>query len=563
MNKLLERIILGRYVASQDTQQKFRVIIINTVCLSLMAVSFCLALVYLRLGVDNLAVYNFICSCASMIPPILIRLKYFTWAVFCFFFLMLITCLFFGYVIPTDTHMQYGLMFPIMLSFILFSNKQKGIRYSIIFISFLGFILLETKSISPDAAVYPGSLLLFVRIVTGIGLIILLASVLSVFMKVIEEKSRDLAKANSQFNQLVSQLTDVIWSTNPDGSDFRDLSGSFERKFGFTEAEMNHDPDLWMRIVHPEDKKIAEKSALELTNSGNSVSEYRIIGRDGKTSWINDRKSVLYDEADKPVKMGGVATDITERKIMEEKLRTKNEELEKINAEKDKFFSILAHDLRHPFNSLLGFTEMLMDDMPHLTQNQIYQVARSLRNSATSLFQLIENLLEWSRIQCKTIEFSPRALSLKSEILNNMSVIQDMVDKKCIGINYDDLDDLTIIADEYMFGAIVRNLVTNAVKFSYPGSEIRISCKPAGEERVVVSIADSGIGMDEEMVRDLFRLDANISRRGTCDEPSTGLGLQICKEFVGKHGGKIWAESRQGGGSTFHFTLSLKVIVPD
>ena len=250
--------------------------------------------------------------------------------------------------------------------------------------------------------------------------------------------------------------------------------------------------------------------------------------------------------------------DITDRLQAEEELKLKNDELRHINAEKDKFFSIIAHDLRGPFNGFLGFTRLMVEDLPDLTQGEILKFAVSMRNSATNLFQLLENLLEWSRSQRGLTNFEPESFLLKSMIVESMHTLMDAAHKKGVCISFEIQEDLGVFADEYMLASTIRNLASNAMKFTKKGGNVSIAAKTVSGNSVEISVRDTGIGMSSTMVEDLFRLDVQTNRKGTDGEPSTGLGLLLCKDFIEKHGGKIWVESEEGKGSTFRFTLPVQ-----
>ena len=250
--------------------------------------------------------------------------------------------------------------------------------------------------------------------------------------------------------------------------------------------------------------------------------------------------------------------DITDRLQAEEELKLKNDELRHINAEKDKFFSIIAHDLRGPFNGFLGFTNLLAEELPDFTQSEIQKIAVSMRNSATNLFQLLENLLEWSRSQRGLTNFEPESFLLKSMIVESMHTLMDAAHKKGVCISFEIQEDLGVFADEYMLASTIRNLASNAMKFTKKGGNVSIAAKTVSGNSVEISVRDTGIGMSSTMVEDLFRLDVQTNRKGTDGEPSTGLGLLLCKDFIEKHGGKIWVESEEGKGSIFFFTIPNK-----
>ena len=247
--------------------------------------------------------------------------------------------------------------------------------------------------------------------------------------------------------------------------------------------------------------------------------------------------------------------DINERKQAEQEIKLKNAELLKLNAEKDKFFSIIAHDLRSPFNAFLGFTKIMVEELPSFSLDEIQMMALDMRNSANNLFNLLENLLEWSQMQRGLIRFKPKSFLLLNKIAPIIELFHDAAVKKMIRICYDVPEDLRIMADVRMFESLMRNLVFNAIKFTPKGGEITIAAKSMPYNSVEISIKDTGIGMNKEMIDKLFSLDEQTYRKGTEGEPSTGLGLIICKDFVEKHDGKLWIESEERKGTIFYFTI--------
>ncbi len=254
-----------------------------------------------------------------------------------------------------------------------------------------------------------------------------------------------------------------------------------------------------------------------------------------------------------------ISRDITLRKIAEEEIKMKNEELLKLNAEKDKFFSIIAHDLRSPFNAFLGLTRIMAEDLPSLSMDEIQKIAVSMSNSASNLFQLLENLLQWAMIKQGLFPQHLNIMQLRPIVYNIIAINTDAIQSKGILVSFDIPDDIAVVADVNMLKTALRNLVSNAVKFTAKGGKISLSAKKAGDNTVEISIQDSGIGMNPEMLKNLFRLDFQTSRTGTDGEPSSGLGLLLCKEFIEKMGGRIWIESEAGRGSTFSFSLPLSL----
>lgn len=247
--------------------------------------------------------------------------------------------------------------------------------------------------------------------------------------------------------------------------------------------------------------------------------------------------------------------DLIEQEKLNKLLEEKIGELKKINNEKDRFFSIIAHELRSPFKGFLGLTQIMTEELPDLTRDEILGIAVSMQKSTTNLFQLLENLLEWARMQQGLIPFDPKPVELLPEVEGSTIVILESAKGKKIEITYDIPKDLAVFADSKMLQFVIRNLVSNAVKFTHKGGKINVSAKVKDNNRVEISIKDSGIGMNNAMVDHLFRLDSQIKRNGTEGEPTSGLGLTLCKEFIEKQGGKIEVESIERKGSIFYFTI--------
>lgn len=241
----------------------------------------------------------------------------------------------------------------------------------------------------------------------------------------------------------------------------------------------------------------------------------------------------------------------------ETKIKFKNEELLKLNSEKDRFFSIISHDLRSPLSSFLCLTKIFAEELPEMKQEEIQEIANSLRESAISVFSLIEDLLEWSRMQRGLIEFKPEPVPLFDVISKSVESLSEIASLKNQKIQLQVPEDLFVKVDLTMLESTLRNLLSNAIKFSFRGGQILITARLTQNNFVETSITDNGIGISSDLISKLFRIDRQTGRNGTEGEPSTGLGLLLCKEFVEKNGGNIRVESIEGKGSTFSFTLPV------
>ncbi len=268
-------------------------------------------------------------------------------------------------------------------------------------------------------------------------------------------------------------------------------------------------------------------------------------------------KENVYSEQDLQflISVGSQIAMAIDRKQAEEEIKKRNEELSKSNAEKDKFFSIIAHDLRGPMSAFVSITEILRNDFQTMTNEEVRDLTTGMGKDASNIYRLLENLLEWSRLKRGTIDFKPEKINLRKAIDAGSDIVLPLARKKGIKIDLSVSDDLQVIADEHMFETVVRNLVSNAVKFTPVGGKVKVSASLSGNNSVEIKIKDTGIGMDQDMISKLFLLNEKTSRKGTEGESSSGLGLLLCKEFIEKQCGKIWVESEEEKGSTFYFKI--------
>lgn len=277
-------------------------------------------------------------------------------------------------------------------------------------------------------------------------------------------------------------------------------------------------------------------------------------------SALNDTKDIVKaltsggaDYITKPFK----AEEVRVRVATHLNIYFQQKELQKVNAQKDKFFSIIAHDLRGPFSSFLGVTQLLDEMLPELSRDEIRDFAVNMRSSATNLYSLLENLLQWAKNQQGLIPFTPIKEVLLTLINESILTFHEPAKNKGIEIVNNIDGKIEVFADKNMIQTVIRNLVSNAIKFTPKGGNITLSANANSENGVEVSVKDSGIGMDEVMVNNIFRLDAKTNRPGTEGEMSTGIGLLLCKDFVETHGGEIRVESEVGKGSVFRFNIPL------
>lgn len=493
-------------------------------------------------------------------------------------------------------------------------------------------------------------------------------------IQLLKEKENNLIIVQSRFNQLINQMNDIVWKANGDGTELIDLNNSFEKYYGFPSSDFIKNPNLWAEVVHPEDREIAFESSNNLFKTGKSECEYRIVRPDGKIIWLHDRKSMVFDSEGKPIQMGGIATDITEKKILEEqlilknialdnlpnavgfadlkgiityvndkyvkifgfsekneiigkhisefalsndhpekvisilkkgevylgngvpkrkdgstfysiisaspvihngkmlclmavfiditdlkereiKLRDNEAKLTKLNKGKDKFFSIIAHDLKSPFNGMLGLLEIISKDYYEYSDEQRLKIIQMSHYSALNAFNLLSDLLEWARLQNEQFEIKKEKLNLKETINKNIELYNKNASEKEIIINNDVNPNIYITADKNSIFSVVSNLLNNAIKFTKTGGNIEFEAKQINND-IELSIKDDGIGMTQDTINNLFLIDENITSLGTNNEKGTGLGLAICNDLVTKNNWKMNLESQLGTGTTF------KILIP-
>jgi len=280
-------------------------------------------------------------------------------------------------------------------------------------------------------------------------------------------------------------------------------------------------------------------------------------GADATRSDLVFRNDRTYDVIAQRTQNDGLVityTDITDRKRTEKEIEAQRDELEVLNQQKDKFFSIIAHDLKGPFTSLLGVSDLMVNLVGKVSREELADLAESVNRGGKRVFDLLENLLEWSRLQLEGIDFEPGPIDLKETIDSNLLLFAPIAEEKKIMLTSNRTQPLEAFADANMVDTIVRNLVNNAIKFTSGGGSITLTARRKGQW-AEVEITDTGIGMPAGKVSRLFRLDEKTSTVGTSGETGTGLGLQLCKELVERQGGKIGVESTEGKGTTFRFTF--------
>lgn len=370
-----------------------------------------------------------------------------------------------------------------------------------------------------------------------------------------KKKDEELSSERALLQSLMNTITDLIYFKDTN-SRFVRVSKSHWEYFGLkSESEILGKTDFdFFSEEHALQAYEDEQTIIETKKSISK--EEKETWTDRPDTWESTVKSPLYDLDGNIIGTFGISRDITQKKENELLIKNQNEKLLDLNNQKDKFFSIIAHDLRSPFNTFVGMTEWLDQELSNMDIEQVKLIINDLKNSSRRIFNLLSNLLEWSRVQRGLIKMVPQYFLLKDIVSQSVDALSEMALNKKVEIIDNITDDFELYADPNMIQVVIHNLLTNALKFTPQKGKVILNAKKLNERESEISVSDSGIGMDDKFISRLFRIDYDVKRSGTEGEVSTGLGLVLCKEFVEEHKGKIWVESEKGKGSTFFFTIN-------
>lgn len=320
------------------------------------------------------------------------------------------------------------------------------------------------------------------------------------------------------------------------------------------------DHNNYLEYIHPDDKeKVLANFNAELRYFADFSLDYRIVTDTNHIKWIHATATVEKNEQHIPVKIFGTVQDITKIKLLSEEINSKNAALEKHITAQNQFISILGHDLKNPFHSLLGFSELLINNMDKYDKEKIEIQLKIIHQIVNRTYHLLTDLLLWSKAQSNSIPFEPEIFSFNEVCTEILELQREIAKEKHIVISLLNDINIELKADKNMFKTIIRNLISNAIKFTHPNGYINISAAktPNG---IAITVSDNGVGIEKERMAKLWQFSKNYSTRGTIGEQGTGFGLILCKEFVEKHQGKIWVESELGKGSEFKITLPQTLI---
>lgn len=367
-------------------------------------------------------------------------------------------------------------------------------------------------------------------------------------------------KAEEKINMLAQAIENSADSIAITDKDYIIIfvNNSFCKVYGFEKEEVIGKP---ITVITSKNNLPEVGHSLYSTIARKEVWKGEVLNKrkDGNDFPVQLSLAPVIDNKGEIIAIVGVLRDITEQRRAEEEIKLKNEQLQKLNAEKDKFFSIIAHDMKNSFNSIVGFSDLLSRQVKEKDFDDIEKYSEIIWRSSNRAMNLMMNLMEWVQSQTGRMDFKPEYFEI-SDLVNEIGLLfADIAEQKSINITKELFHNTTIFADKAMISTVLRNLISNAVKFTKPNGNIIISTMKKNNE-LVISVNDNGVGVPKSTINKLFKIDENISTPGTQNEKGTGLGLILCKDFIEKHGGKIWVESdsddcRGGKGTTFYFTI--------
>ncbi len=358
--------------------------------------------------------------------------------------------------------------------------------------------------------------------------------------------------SEERFRNIFNNAKDIVFTLAPDAT-FTSLNPAFETITGWKQESWLH--KSFAPILHPDDLPKAMDILQKIIQEERGEPFELNIKKKSGEYFIGECTISSIKQGDGRTLIG-IIRDATERKKIENTLRESEHQLKEVNAAKDKFFSIIAHDLKNPFNALLGSARALHENIDSFDKDDVKNLANILYKNSKNAYNLIENLLEWAKSQLERIDFQPQDINLRDIAHESIKSVENQAQNKDVTL-INNMGTINIFADPNLLQTIIRNLLSNAIKYTNQGGTATISSKETNGY-VEISVSDTGIGMPPEALEKIFRIDTKYSTSGTAKESGTGLGLILCKEFVEKHGGKISVESKVGKGTTFTFTLPIK-----
>ena len=373
---------------------------------------------------------------------------------------------------------------------------------------------------------------------------------------------RAIKESEEKYRNITENIDDFLFTFERIGLALRPIfcTSSIQKVTGYTQTEFLSDSKLFLKAIHPNDFASIKPKLINLMKSRIQLSgefEFRIINKQGNIVWARAKINLVRSATGRIQKIFGLVSDVTFRKRAEEELKKSTENLIKLNETKDRFISIISHDLRTPFSSILGFTDLLAND-EELTEDERKQYVKYIQESSRSMLALVNSLLDWTRLQTGRIKFEPQKIDVSKIILDSVNALSGSAIQKGIEILTVVNQSQFLFVDKSLITQVFNNLISNAIKFTNGGGFIRISNEAVANSRFVkFSVKDTGVGIKEDDLSKLFSVDSKFTSEGTAGEKGSGLGLSLVKEIIEKHGGTIEVESEYGKGTDFTFTLPI------
>lgn len=370
-----------------------------------------------------------------------------------------------------------------------------------------------------------------------------------------------LRQSEAKYRIITENSSDVIWLYNMALKKFTFISPSILQLRGFTpeeamkqEMEESVTKEDFQRIIEGINSDLPVFLEDRDVPGSRKVSVIQQPCKDGSLVWVEVITQFQFNNHNE-LEVLGVSRNINERVKMEQELRQNEARLHDLNYTKDKLFSIIAHDLRSPFTSFLGLSELMMSVEMNFSEQELREMALSLNKTAQSTYNLLENLLEWSRLQRGMLNPEPQFVMIRQLLNTTTETFQEQIQTKKLEVINQVEEKMVAYADEKMLESVMRNLLSNAIKFTPKGKRITLDAAKTASNRVRIIVTDTGIGIPDGILTNLFVVDESKSRKGTEGERSSGLGLMLCKEFVELNNGKIWVETTEKQGSSFFVEL--------
>lgn len=367
----------------------------------------------------------------------------------------------------------------------------------------------------------------------------------------------------NQLRCITDNISDVVFTTDLE-LNTKYVSPSIERLTGETpdmylkkRIEKKHPVSSLRKIRNVLKDEMEKEKNPEIPNNRTRIIEVEVFKADGSIIYVSTHLSFIRNENGDPIGIQGITRDITERKRIEVKLKKFSEELIALNNDKDRFMQIIAHDLKNPFNALIGFSDLLVSNYKNLEENKLEYILDIINQTAKNTYSLLDELLLWSNAKSGKLNYTPQSNNLLEICTNAIGETQANAQRKEVSVTVDISSELQITGDRFMLKTIIRNLISNAIKFSNARGEVKLSAI-SNEDNTTLVVSDKGVGMTHENLGKLWKNTKPFTTVGTKNEEGTGLGLLLCKEFIEKHNGAIWAESELGKGSQFFVRIPFQ-----